>query len=222
MSSMKTIFAVAILVLSTPVLVFSQERNDRTVPARARYGSNILRLAPITAMDIGVGFGLSYERLFGEDQNIGIVLPVTVLLENRQDEGIYTGAYNQQRYNAYVYFTPGLKFYPFGQRRVTYAIGPNVMVGYGANNQWQTTRDLYGNTRLEDVRTTSVRLGFLINNYVNFQVSNLFNLGVEGGLGMRYYDKTTYSGSEFYAGNGDFHNGFDITGQFSLTLGIRF
>jgi len=66
------------------------------------------------------------------------------------------------------------------------------------------------------------RVGLLVNNYVNFQFTRRFNLGIEGGLGMRYLDKVSYSGSPYYAGNGTVNNGVDITGQFSLTLGYRF
>lgn len=223
MSRLKTVFTItAIALLLAPALVNGKGRDEKPERIQMNYGSNIVRLAPITAMDIGVGFGLSYEKIFGKDQMIGLVLPVTLLLENRNNNDFYSGAYNENRYNMYVYFTPGIKFYPFGHRKVTYAVGPNLMLGYGGSNQWQTHTDAYGYVHLEDVKTTRFRMGFLVNNYVNFQVSKTFNLGLEGGLGMRYYDKTSYSGSAFYAGNGEYTNGFDITGQFSLTLGLRF
>lgn len=192
-----------------------------TFSGSSSYGSNILRVAPITAMDVGVGFGISYERIFGDAQMIGLVLPVTMLLENKNN-GSDINSYNEARYNTYVYFTPGIKIYPFGQRKVNYAIGPNLLLGYGGGNEWQYRNDIYGGIYLDDVKTTKLRLGFLINNYVNFQVSKAFNLGLEGGLGMRYFDRVSYSGSKYYPGNGDFSNGFDITGQFSLTLGFRF
>lgn len=222
MGRLKAFFTIAALVLCSPVVLFSQERNGGPVAVNMNYGSNIVRLAPITVMDVGVGFGLSYEKIFGANQTIGVILPFNVLLENSNSSDFYTGAYNQERFNSYIYFTPGIKFYPFGQRRVTYAVGPNLMIGYGANKQMQSYTNSYGGVYLEDVVTTRVRLGVLVNNYVNFQVSPLFNVGLEGGLGMRYYDRTSYSGSQFYAGNGDIHNGFDIAGQFSLTLGLRF
>lgn len=186
--------------------------------ATSEYGSNIVRLSPITAMDIGVGFGLSYERIFGAEQMIGVVLPVSMLLENRSS----ASSYNETLFNTYVYFTPGLKIYPFGQRRVTYAVGPNLMLAYGGGNEWQYRNDMYGGAYLDDVKMTRVRLGVMVNNYVNFQISKIFNLGLEGGLGMRYFDRVSYNGSTYYAGNGNFNNGFDITGQFSLTLGLRF
>lgn len=222
MSGLKTIFAAIVMVFMVPAMSHGQERGARQAGNQMLYGSNIVRLAPITAMDIGVGFGVSYEKIFGDNQIFGVILPVTLLLENSTNNAMYSGAYNQDQFNTYVYFTPGVKIYPFGQRKVNYSVGPNLMLGYGGGKQWQTVTNLSGAETQVSVTSTRLRLGLMVNNYVNFQVSRLFNLGLEGGLGMRYYDKTSYSGSSFYAGNGDFHNGFDITGQFSLTLGLRF
>ena len=201
----------------------AQEEGAATpVPQKslAAYGSNILRLAPVTVMDIGLGFGASYERILGRSKMIGIVLPVSLLLEHKDDLGTQYGS--SARYNVYVYFTPGVKIYPFGQHKVTYAVGPNLLLGYGGGSGWQYRTDPYGGMLRDDVKTTRFRMGVLINNYVNFQVSKAFNIGLEGGLGMRYIDRISYSGTQYYAGNGDFSNGFDITGQFSFTLGYRF
>jgi hypothetical protein len=222
MSGFKTMFAAIAMALTVPAVSHSQDSKARQAGNQMQYGTNIVRLAPITAMDIGVGFGVSYEKIFGDNQMVGIILPVTLLLENSNNNDVYTGAYNQDHFNTYVYFTPGVKIYPFGQRKVNYSVGPNLMLGYGGGKQTQTVTNAYGAETQVSVTSTRLRLGLLVNNYVNFQVSPLFNLGLEGGLGMRYYDKTSYSGSSYYAGNGDFHNGFDITGQFSLTLGLRF
>jgi len=198
---------------------FASAQSPETQEEHA-YGSNTIRIAPITAMDAGVGFGLSYERILGKDQMIGLVLPVSMILENKQHNDLGS-MYNTARYNTYVYFTPGLKIYPMGQRRVTYAVGPSLLLAWGGGNQWQYRSDLTG-TYLEDVKMTRLRLGMLVTNYVNFQISRSFNLGLEGALGVRYYDRTSYSGPASYAGNGEFSNGFDITGQFSLSFGYRF
>lgn len=219
---MRNKFVIAVLVALTTVLPARAQNNGNTAPSDApEYKANILRLAPITAMDVGVGFAVSYERLFGADQRFGVILPVSLLLENKNSPNINT-TYSTSRYNTYVYFTPGVKLYPFGQRKVTYAIGTNLMIGYGGGSEWQPRTDPYGVIYLDAIRTTRWRLGVLLNNYVNFQFSKKFNLGIDGGLGIRYLDKVSYSGSQYYAGNGAVNNGFDITGQFSLTLGYRF
>ncbi|PSK94581.1 hypothetical protein [Taibaiella chishuiensis] len=188
------------------------------------YGSNILRLSPITAMDIGVGFGLSYERIFGQEQMIGIVIPAALILQDKADGyNPINGTYNNDvRYNAYFYFTPGLKIYPFGQRRVTYAVGPSLMFMYGGGKEWVSDYDSNtGVTTFRESEMTRTRFGMLVNNYVNFQITPAFNLGLELGLGMRYYDKESRTNT-FYNYGGSYNNGFDVTGQFSMTLGYRF
>lgn len=218
----KMMVAFAAILLLAPVFTQAKGLNEEHPESiRMDYGSNVVRLAPVTAMDVGVGFGLSYEKIFGKEQMVGIVLPVTLLLQNKSSYD-YNGSTTQNQYNTYVYFTPGVKFYPFGQRRVTYAVGPNVMLGYGRSNDLQSIIDSYGGVFYTNVKTARFRLGLLINNYVNFQVSKVFNLGLEGGLGMLYMDKASYSGSQYYAGSSNVNYGFDITGQFSLTLGLRF
>ena len=217
--SKKIIVALFALIVAFPAL--AQNKVELPSAKTLGYGPNVLRIAPITAMDVGVGFGLSYEYIFGSAQTVGLVLPVSLLFENKNTVAIST-PYNNPKYNTYVYFTPGVKIYPFGQRKVTYAVGPNLMLGYGGGSEWQPRVDLYGVEYLDAVRTMHWRIGLLVNNYVNFQFSPHFNLGIEGGLGMRYLDKVSYSGSAYYAGNGTVNNGVDITGQFSLTLGYRF
>ena len=189
---------------------------------RVNYGSNILRLSPITAMDIGVGFGLSYERIFGQEQMVGLIIPASLILQNKDGYNPLNGSYNNDiRYNTYFYFTPGLKIYPFGQRRVTYAVGPSLMFMYGGGKEWTSEYDMNtGNTTYRESTISRTRFGMLINNYVNFQITPSFNLGLELGLGMRYYDKESHTNT-FY-NYGDFNNGFDVTGQFSMTLGYRF
>jgi len=218
----KKIVLAGLMGLATCVTSFAQET---AVPTLLTHENpNILRLHPITAMDIGVGFSISYERLLGAEQKIGLVLPVSMLVQSTGNNGFFTQAYdyNEKRYNMYAYFTPGVKFYPFGHRKVTYAVGPNLLLAYGGGNEWQYRMDNKGVEYLEDVKTTRVRLGVLVNNYVNFQISSKFNLGLEGGLGFRYYDRQTLTGSPFYAGNGSTVQGVDMTGQFSLSLGYCF
>ncbi|RYE11594.1 MAG: hypothetical protein EOP51_32800, partial [Sphingobacteriales bacterium] len=177
MRKLKNIFLfVLVLALTCPVGAFAQASSRQASMVNMNYGANILRLSPITAMDIGVGFGLGYEKIFGRNQTIGIVIPVSLLLVNTGNNDFYSGAYNERRFDTYVYFTPGVKFYPFGQRKVTYGVGPNLMLAYGGNKQWQSVLDSNGQSSLSNVTTTRVRLGVLINNYVNFQVSSLLNV----------------------------------------------
>jgi hypothetical protein len=197
-----------------------EERETATSVIKSDEAANILRLAPITAMDIGYGFGLSYERLFGKDKNIGIILPFSLLLEKRTNSGFSTSGSN----NTYFYFTPGLKVYPFGQRRITYAVGPSLMFGYGENADNYGYFFPNGTTSQEDIKLKKFRLGFMVNNYISFQITKALNIGFEGGIGMRYLDREYFHSTSSFWGSDQvqFRNGFNITGQFSMTLGIKF
>jgi len=179
------------------------------------YGSNILRLAPISVTDMGVGFGLSYEKILGKEQKVGIIFPFALLLE----EGYYydpMNNYNGKRYNSYFNFQPGVKIYPFGQRKVTYAVGPSLSFTYGGGSEWESSWDP-GFSRQIDF--TRFRIGMLVNNYVNFQITQSFNLGLEAGLGMAYYDMTRRNDG---ISTSTYNEGFNVIGQFAMTIGYRF
>ncbi len=197
----------------------AKEMPQPAVP-EADAGANVVRIAPLTAMDIGYGFGLSYERLLGSEQRVGLIFPVSLLLEKRpvpSDAGKTT--------NTYFYFTPGVKIYPFGQRRITYAVGPSLMFGYGENaDRFGYYFQNNGTTVQEDVLLRKFRLGFIVNNYLSFRVTRALQIGFEGGIGMRYLDRETFNSPGAYLGSErvQFRNGFNITGQFSMTLGLKF
>lgn len=195
-------------------------RSERMDKPTINYGTNIVRISPITAMDIGVGFGLSYEKIFGREQMVGLVLPAYLMIgaDNGGGDPIFNpGMYSSNNNNnLYFYFNPGLKIYPFGQRRVNYAVGPSLMFGYGGGTEWR-----YDGTYnyQEQVDVTKLRLGMLVNNYINFQLTRGFNLGVELGIGVRYIDRETEDRGYYRQ---TYNNGINVTGQFSLTLGYRF
>lgn len=201
-----------------------QEREERRLyksdRPKVNYGTNILRVAPITVMDIGVGFGLSYEKIFGAEQMIGLVLPVSVMLEN--DNNYYFSSNNSNNFSSYFYFTPGIKVYPFGQRKVTYAVGPTLMFGYGGGKQWRYGYDPGSMISYEErVDIKKVRIGMMVSNYVNFNITKSFSLGLEAGVGVRYIDREKVSGSPRF-NDATYSNGINATGQFSMTLGYRF
>ncbi|WP_118973566.1 hypothetical protein [Taibaiella koreensis] len=190
-------------------------REERGQQPGAAYGTNILRVAPLTVMDVGVGFGISYEKILDKNQMIGLILPVHFLISDNDD--FFSGNNNSlSNTQTYFYFTPGLKVYPFGQRRVTYAVGPSLMLGYGGGKDYQYDY-LTGLTTDADIR--KFRLGMLVNNYVNFQLGPTFNLGLELGIGVRYLDQERV---EFRDYTRTENKDLDATGQFSLTLGYRF
>jgi len=196
------------------------EKNDRRlngIKSAVNYGDNFLRLVPLRVLDIGgVGFGAEYERLFGENKMIGVILPFSMLFEETSQNWNPGGSSDNLHYNVYYYFCPGLKIYPFGQRKVTYAVGPSLMAGWGSGKEWRwVNTDPNGNGYYTEVDKNKLSLGMIVMNYVNFQITKNFCLGIDAGLGIRYYDREK---TDFYTDN----EGFSPTGQFSLTLGYRF
>ncbi|GEM_PF-289801 len=194
-----------------------EERKMKGIRDAASYGSNFLRIAPLRVLDIGgVGFGLEYERLIGQNKMVGVILPFSVLLEEQYNS--WNSIDNNLRYNPYFYFCPGIKIYPFGQRKVTYAVGPSLMMGYGKTDEWTwVSNDPWGNSGyyVEQDRTR-FNLGMMVMNYVNFQVTKNFSLGIDAGLGVRYLSHQKIGNNRSY------NEGIQPTGQFSMTLGYRF
>lgn len=206
--------------LATPFA--DQPEQDRAAETTLEYyGRNMLRFTPVTATDIGVGLGFSYERIIDRESRLGLIFPLNLILENNDYYYGYPASASNQ-YHAYLYFAPGIKIYPFGQRRVTYAVGPSLMFIYGGGKGTERSLDIYGNEIATDYSKKVFRFGVLINNYVNFQITERFNIGLEGGLGIRYLDMQSfrYNHQELRDQRNQF--GFDITGQFAMTLGYRF
>lgn len=183
-------------------------------PSIIDYGRNIFSVSPFKALDSGPGLGFSYERLLGENQNIGIILPVSFIFH---DFNIYNPTIGSStKYLTNLYFSPGVKIYPFGQRKVTYAVGPNIVTGFIKDNYTDyvsTTTGGYNVTR----ESNRFRLGLVVNNYLNFQITSHINLGINGGLGMRYLDHQNSSSSYYYSSNN-----LRVIGEFAFNFGFRF
>ncbi len=189
-----------------------KKRNDAIAHA-ATYGSNFIRLTPMKILDIGaVGVGLEYERLFGTNRNFGINIPFSVQFNQEYVFDRITGQDDIQ-YNPYFYFTPGLKFYPSGQRRVTYAVGPTLLMGVGKEKSW--VQDAAGFSRLQELQ--NFRLGLMVMNYVNFQLTDHFSLGIDAGIGIRYLNRYKDLNSNLIT-----NDAMMPTGQFSINFGYRF
>ena len=198
--------------------VFIDERNlhgvrpKNPVSVSNTFGRHMVNFSPFKALDSGPGLGLSYEILADKKGYFGIYLPVSLIFPDRFD--LFDG-YGDQR--GAFYFSPGLKIYPFGQRRVTYAVGPSIFTGFGKqvrnDGYYDPNTGTYPTTRSE---STMFRFGIIVNNYVNFQISDHFQIGLNGGLGSRYIDRETYNDTR--SSNG----GINITGEFNFSLGLRF
>lgn len=182
-----------------------KEREQRKIDRRAlsnQYGNNIIRLVPFRMPDYpNVGFGIEYEHIFGKNKFIGINLPFTYSLKNEPFE--HTFVMNR---NSYYYFSPGLKFYPIGQRKVNYAVGPTISMCYGKGQIYNRVFDNY-------------KLSVLVNNYFNLQFTPHLNLGVEFGLGYQYIDRYIYK----YKFSGITEDrSMHLGGNLAITFGYRF
>jgi hypothetical protein len=108
-----------------------------------------------------------------------------------------------------------LKLYPTKiNGPVKYAIAPTVMFGTGDEsngyNVWNNVTGLY-----ERSYTQRTRFGFLLNNSFNFTVMKEFYIGIDGGLGINYFDQEVKS-------NGSAETNTSFLAQIHFSTGYRF
>lgn len=182
------IFIAVFSFCSTQVLGQDIERNQRFETETVL--PNIIRLHPIAAFDVsGAGPGISYERLISKDKKVSIIIPFSLILSS----GGSLNNGGDVNYIPYIYLSPGLKFYPFGHRPISYAFGPNLFFGYGNGTVRQNFQVYEGYNvyqAIKNVQKTELRAGFMIENYINFQITPHFNMGAELGVGVRYLHQT--------------------------------
>lgn len=159
---------------------------------------NLINFSPSKFFISGPGVGVSYERILDNKGRLGFIFPVSYTIA---DEGIESSYYDM------LYFSPGLKIYPFKQRNTTYAVGPTLFYGIstGKNKNSDASKHVQG---------------LLINNYVNFQITSKFQIGMNLGIGTRYdssnYVIRNYNNLEYS------YRPFIPTLEFNFNLGFRF
>jgi len=176
-------------------------------------GKNKIDISPFKALDSGPGFGISYERILDKRGHFGLLLPFTMTIPEEYYFPIIGEDNDEQTY----YFAPSLKVYPFGQKRVTYAVGPTFFTGIG--NRWEYSYDYdpkTGVTTSKEEERQRLRMGLIINNYVNFQITQHFQIGLNAGVGPRYIDREKYHSTVYR------NRRMGISGEFNFSLGFRF
>lgn len=192
------------LILGTTI-VFAQADttavNQKEEGQQLEYGNNIIRIAPLVVqpnnINIGAGFGLSYERIIGVERKMSFILPITITLSDMQNDYNFDYSNSKARYLTFYSFSPGIKFYPGGQKDISYSLGANLLFSYGEGkgDRSYTVRVLDSSksytsynyiNKTETLTKQEFSFGFLINNYVNFQISKTVNIGIVGGLGVIY------------------------------------
>jgi hypothetical protein len=191
----KLLSALLVLVMATGAAT-AQQNN---------YGLNIIRIMPLTAFNGGVGLGASYERILDKDGKIGLNIPLSLGFRNNGD-------YNNDMNTTFM-VNPGIKFYPGGQRKVTYALGASLFASFGTNNGYRY--DI--NQSYQYVNANTLQAGIMVNNYLQFNLSPKVNIGLELGVGPAYIDQERDVTNHI-----TYNNGLNVMGQFSFHIGFRF
>jgi hypothetical protein len=152
-------------------------------------------------------FTFSYERILSSG-TVGIKIPLG-----------FGYAYNSDYFNNndnwvknMVYSGIGVNFYPTGQGKWRYFLGPNVRIGYGKQSYWVTYWDEYGNyISDEEENAEGIYTKFFVDNGVMFTPVRNLSISAIAGFGIRYFPEASYS-----------YNTVLPTGYFSLNLNYRF
>lgn len=125
-------------------------------------------------------FTLSYERIISKGK-IGIQIPLSFGYDD--DLSGYDDVNNK------FYTGVTLNFYPTGQGKVRYFLGPSIQVGQGFydNNYYDQQVGHYVDDNLD---TFVFRL--LINNGIMFTPIDALSIKLVGSIGIRYTDKLRY------------------------------
>lgn len=126
---------------------------------------------------------LSYERVFCKGR-IGVKVPVSVGLRPLSNPW-----YGSDHFALGKIWSAGadVNFYPTGQGRVRYFVGPGLTVGQYQRSQYFSLLADY--TQIDPVRV--MHYGLVINNGLMVQPTENFNMSFGLGLGMKY-DKAYY------------------------------
>lgn len=151
--------------------------------------TNAIRISPLGINEIGTTVGISYEKYLAKNSRLSLIFPLDIVFRQHNlywDESVSSPAY--------FYFTPGFKFYPASKERpVKYAIGSNLVLGAGERYYYESSGFNPDNTWLEvHKRANNTRIGVMVTNYVNFDISRKFTMGINLGFGLLYVDKSAY------------------------------
>ncbi len=197
---MKKIQINSLLIISVLMLLAIQNTSAQGSAENASkpLGKNILSFCPVYAIpDNNVGIGFSYERLVNE--YIGLSVPVMIALGS-----------------PYTNVGLEIKLYPTKNTGTArYAIAPSIMYGSGKEKKFDYVYDpATGISKQVDIITNRQHFGFLLNQTANFTLMKQFYIGIDGGIGINYYDRRKTTSSDL--------NNVTFAAQFHMALGYRF
>jgi len=129
-------------------------------------------------------FAFSYERILSNGQ-VGFKVPIAIGYD------YYSDLYN---FNNVFYSGLGVNFYPTGQGKWRYFMGPQVQIGIGQENEWIYYYDDYGNNVSDQyVETEGIYTRFFVDNGVMFVPVRNFSIAAIASIGIRYFPQATYN-----------------------------
>jgi len=152
-------------------------------------------------------FTISYERILSSG-TVGISIPIGFGYAYNTD---YFGNSGEWVKNLF-YSGVGVNFYPTGQGKWRYFLGPEVRIGYGKTTYWQSVWDDNGNYISDyQVDDEGVYTKFFVNNGVMFTPVRNLSVSAIVGMGVRYFPEANYS-----------YDAFRPSGYYSMNLYYRF
>ena len=198
---MKKTYALTALSILSSVALHAQE-NNTTING---YKPNNIQFNILSATDHGVGGGITYDRILDKNGNVELTLPVSIISDAYENN-----SYEYNNNKARVYFMPGIKFYPSGVKRNSFALGPSLVYSYykGNDNGYYSNRGEY----------TNQQLGIIMKAYYQMNITPMFNFNVNGGLGILYMNDYKYKSNAAY----NFSEGISALANINIGFGIRF
>lgn len=191
---MKT-FLTTLVLVTFSITMFAQKN-------KINYGRNIISFMPVYAItNNNIGIGGSYEILAND--YVGIRMPIMAAINtNYMNVGIE------------------LKLYPARNNGpAKYAIAPMITYGTGTEKMndyiWDPNTNQYVYSNKSYDRT---HFGFLLNQTFNFTIMQNFFIGMDGGLGINYYDNVRMQNQVNTTNNSD----ISFLAQFHVMMGVRF
>ncbi len=186
---------IALFICSSALTSVAQSGNSSNA-MKKDFGKNILAFNPVhlIASDF-VGVGFSYERLV--NNYLGLKIPVMIAMNNN-------------------YYNIGIeaKLYPTKNTgAVKYAIAPAIMLGIG-ENKYQTYNYVGSSSVPIDVVEKASHFGFLLNQTLNVTITRQFFIGIDGGLGINYFDEK--------ANTDNANSKLSFLAQLHIGMGYRF
>ncbi|WP_222164687.1 hypothetical protein [Edaphocola aurantiacus] len=166
-----------LLITLSLLSVFGTARAQKKI-----YPRNNLKIIPAATFDLyfytyDYSVGIAYEQTFKKDSRFSWTLPVYFGNRTVVNPG-FTGTL---KYKNVLKINPGIKFYPFGQRTLTYGIG---LSAFYVNGHTEEKNIPY---YVEQYRLN--QLGLMLNNSLTCNITKRINLNLEIGYGPSIYSR---------------------------------